>query len=94
MEYNLEGKTFGFRYQETRRHHERFCAMSDEEFLRNLPSAAHLACFISWIKELPHDLCLGDLGIVHQLIHLMDSPDPCIELQAIRERFENYLKLA
>ena len=67
--------------------------MTDEEFLNNLPSAAHLACFIGWMKELSLNELVGDQGIVHELIHLMDNTREIRELPKIRKQFESLLKL-
>lgn len=78
---------------ELKDHYTTFCEMSDEEFKTKLSSAAHLACIICFLKEIPTSSCLSDEGIVHQLIHLMDTNDPIINLQQIRELFKKDLEL-
>lgn len=95
MDYQVEGKTYVLRYQQLREEYLRHCAMSDKEFMANLPSATHLACIICYLKETPSYVCLSDEGIVHQLIHLMHIPDcPVIRLRPIRSLFKRTLMLA
>lgn len=93
MEYRVNGKTYSLSYMELKDHYTTFCEMSDEEFKTKLSSAAHLACIICFLKEIPTSSCLSDEGIVHQLIHLMDTNDPIINLQQIRELFKKDLEL-
>lgn len=84
---------FIFSYPALKKEYNRFVDMSDIDFLNNLASAAHLACYISYIKELPPEDTIGDKGIVHELIHLMDM-DKLYDVRAIREQFKELLKLA
>ena len=68
--------------------------MSDQEFMDNLPKAIHLACIICYFKEIPAKYCLSDIGIVHELAHLLHIPDKNVEpLSEIRKLFESDLKL-
>lgn len=95
MDYIVEGITFGISYKEIKELHEKHCSMSDEEFIKNLPSAIHLACIICFFKEIPTSVCLSDTGIVHELAHLIHIPDePVASLKEIRELFKNQLKLS
>ena len=98
MNYKLGDKTFSMSYRELRETHLRFCEASDEVFMSKLPEATHLACIISYLKELPIEATLSDLGIVHQLCHLMTIPldhlPPGSTLQEIRELFRDSLMLA
>lgn len=69
--------------------------MTDEEFLKNLPSALHLATVICFFKETPSYICLCDIGIIHELVHLLHIPeDTQGRLRDIRKDFEFQLKLA
>jgi hypothetical protein len=94
MEYLIKGETFGISYRSLKEHYIRFCEMSDEEFMKEIVAAAHLACIISYFKELPHDDVTSDVGILHELIHLIHIPhEPTIDLQQIREKFKTFLQL-
>ena len=94
IEYVLDGKSFSLSYQSLREDYYRFCNMTDEEFMNNLPSAAHLACIICFLKEAPSYVVLSDTGIIHELIHLMHIPEGnTTTLREIRKLFELWLKL-
>lgn len=94
MEYLVDGHKFSLSYQELREKYHEFCIMSDEDFMKSLPAAAHFACIVSWLKELPNDCTIGDKGIVHELIHLMHIPEGnTVTLQQIRELFKKNLEL-
>lgn len=95
MEYLLQGKTYTLHYRELKNHYERFCEMSDEEFLSNLPEAAHLACIICFLKETSAEDSIGDRGIIHQLIHFIAIPgESGIDLKSLRDLFKTTLNLA
>jgi hypothetical protein len=94
IEYVLEGRNYLLSYQQLREEHYRFCSMKDEEFMANLPAAAHLACVICYLKETPGYVALCDIGIIHELIHLMHIPEGnTTTLREIRKLFEETLKL-
>ena len=92
MEYILEDRKFNMSYQELKESYNSFCDMPDQEFLLNLPKAAHLACVISYLKEVPAYICISDLGIIHELIHLMDE-GTTTPLNEIRNLFRDQLEL-
>lgn len=91
--YTLENKTFKLSYSELRAEYKKFCAMSDSDFMDNLKDALHLSCIICYLKEVPAYVCLSDVGIVHQLVHLLDT-EPMVELAEVRREFEEVLKLS
>jgi hypothetical protein len=93
MDYLVNGHKYKLSYRQLKEHYNQFCDMTDEEFLKNLPGAAHLACIICFIKEIPTSSCLNDEGIIHQLIHLIDIPSTKKELPEIREEFRRELQL-
>lgn len=94
MEYIIDDKRFVLSYQELKEEYLRFCKMSDNEFLGNLPAAAHLACIICYVKEIPAQVCLADTGVIHELIHLIHIPDcDLLSLAKIRKLFKESLKL-
>jgi hypothetical protein len=94
MEYLVNGKRFTLSYIELREKYFMFIKMSDKEFLNNLPSAAHFACIVGWLKELPNDAVIGDQGIVHEIIHLIHIPNSNTRnLKEIRKQFKQLLKL-
>lgn len=95
MDYILKNKEFSLSYQELRREVVRMSLMSDNEFMDNLPKAIHLACIVCWLKEKKSSDVLSDIGIIHQLAHLLHIPnEPLINIQNIREQFYNELNLS
>lgn len=92
MTYLEEDRKFVVSYQELREKYLEFVNMTDEEFLSSLPKASHLACIICYFKEVPSYNCIGDTGIIHELIHLMDE-GTTTGLEDIRELFNEQLKL-
>lgn len=95
MEYIIENRKYILSYQQLREDYYKFCQMSDEEFMKNLPAAAHLACVICYLKEVPGYVALCDVGIIHELIHLIHIPEGnTTSLRDIRKLFEERLRLA
>ncbi len=94
IEYLVEGRKFGFDYQELKEKYMEFISMSDQDFLKNLVDAAHFASVICFIKNIPSYLCLSDTGVVHEIIHLMKENGTTTPLSEIRELFEQQLKLS
>lgn len=93
MEYLINQKKYSFSYKEVKQKYEEFCSLSDEEFMERIGEALHLACFISYLKELDNEQTIGDEGVVHQLTHLLTLFDPIICLKGIREQFKTLLEL-
>ena len=58
-------------YSGLRTDFNRYSAMSDEEFVRNVHLALHFAIFCSWFKENTSQQVLADDGVVHELYHLL-----------------------
>ena len=87
---------YGFSWQELQEAYERLCKMSDKEFVKNLPEAAHFACFVCWLKELGPEVTIGDQGIVHEICHMMHHPhkgrDP--RLAPLRKKFKSLLVIS
>lgn len=94
IEYLLNEKKYDLSYSELRESYMQFVQMPDDEFMKRLPEAAHLACVISFLKE-HGQWAISDIGIVHELIHLMHIPEGNTStLRDIRTLFEHQLKLA
>ncbi len=87
------GPQFSLSYSVLKEEHRKMVALSDAEFMTKLPAAAHLACIIGWLKELGPDATIGDEGIVHELIHLMDGTGTT-PLEKVRTLFATVLALA
>lgn len=95
FEYLSGNRKFTLGYQDLRRKHLEMCALPDEEFLKQIPQALHLACVICFLKETPIEHCLNDTGIIHELVHII-SLEPGsypMDLREIRKLFEEQLKL-
>lgn len=95
MEYLVNDIKYNFSYKGLKEDYHRLIAMSDKEFLENLPTALHFACFCSYVKELGLEATLGEEGIIHNLIHLIHIPnEPLVDLRQIRKSFKELLLLA
>lgn len=94
MDYLVDERKFYMSYRGLAEAHHQLCMLSDDDFMKALPEAIHLACVICYFKEIPTSVCLSDLGIVHQLAHLLHIKDePLIDLAEIRQLFCEQLKL-
>lgn len=95
MEYKVGNSTFSLSYQELRNDYFYYKNLSDADFMKNLIKALHFACIVSYLKENSLESTVGDKGIIHEMIHLLDIPDePLIDLQEIRNLFNEVLYLA
>ena len=95
IEYNVGDTKYLLHYQELKDHYIKHLEMSDEEFMKNIPSALHLACIICFLKEIPTYACLSDKGIIHELTHLLQFGETeLINLKEIRKVFKKQLKLS
>ena len=93
--YNIDKTKYVLHYQELKSHYIDHLEMSDEDFMKNLPSALHLACVICFLKEVPSYACLNDKGIIHELTHLLHHGEQeLVNLKTIRKLFNKQLKLA
>jgi len=94
MEYLVDGEKFHLSYSELRDKYILFSNFSLAEFLDRLPEVLHLACIISYLKEVPSYNTLSDKGLIHQLIHLLDiGEEPIIDAEKIRQQFIKEMKL-
>lgn len=94
IEYILNDRKYGLGYSELKESYYQFVQMPDDEFMKRLPEAAHLACVISFLKEFGQ-WAVSDVGVVHELIHLMHIPEGnTATLRDIRKIFEDQLRLA
>ena len=68
---------------------------SDAHILKNLPSIIHQYCWLSWIalksEMISIDEVLGDEGVMHELIHLLD-PDSEIQTKEDIRKVKKLLK--
>lgn len=95
IEYLVDGHKYLLSYRELRESYLNICDMSNEDFIKNLPTALHLACIICYVKEVPTYLCLNDRGIIHELVHLLHIPDTNTStVDEIRQLFKQQLLLA
>lgn len=92
MRYRINGNEYDIKYTELKSLYCEFCDMDDAEFHTRILEALHLACIISYFKEIPNEYTLSDEGIVHELIHVMQDEN-VRPLPEIRKDFEEILKL-
>lgn len=93
VQFNGDTSHYSLSYRDLREQHTRIVGLSDEEFLSSLPDALHLACVISYLKELGSEATVGDAGIIHELVHLLTLPQDS-DLAEIRRQFREVLALA
>lgn len=91
MKYILDDEEFIFDYQQVKERYEEYASLGDKEFMERLPEIIHSACFISYIKGFGNEV-LSDVGIVHELAHLLHLPND-YSLKKIRKKFKT-LKLS
>ncbi|WP_010486880.1 hypothetical protein [Pseudomonas sp. S9] len=93
VEYILDGKRFTYRPTELIEAHAELCLMPDSEFEQQhvLARALHLACMICYVLDTPTSDCLSDVGVIHQLAHLIHLDEPAVELQDVRRVFAGLL---
>lgn len=95
MIYLVGEKQYQLSYVDIRERYLQVVNYTDVEFISNIIEILHLACIISYFKELPAECTISDEGIIHQLVHLMHIPsEPLIDLTEIRNQFNTLLKLA
>lgn len=97
IEYRVDNVRYTLSYSQLKSEHEKLCSLSDEEFRRKLPEAIHLACIISYLKELPSDVILSDRGVIHLLAHQLHIPEDfevLSEFSEMREKFKSVLALS
>jgi len=94
MEYLINGNKYNLSYVELRDKYNEICSLSLQSFLARLPEVLHLACVISFLKEIPNEHIVGDEGLIHELVHLLHIPDePLVCAEKIKEQFETEMKL-
>jgi len=87
--YEIGNKTYNYDPNTLRFHYHSFTIMSDEEFMENIFSVLHFACFVSFVKKLSHIDTLSDQGIIHELVHLGNNgTKKFTNLSIVREKFE------
>lgn len=76
---------FSLSLKELAQEYSEILQYSDAEFREKLPNIAHFACIACWINNKSKNETIGDMGIVHELIHLMCLPET--DLQYVRDLF-------
>lgn len=90
----MNGKSFSASLLELKREYRRLKKLSDDDFIKEIKKALHLSCIVSFIKKLDINDTIGDYGLIHQLIHLLDIPEePLVDIREIRNQFETLLRL-
>ena len=94
MEYVLDDKKFSFSYKQLKEQYLKFKEMSEEEFFSDIPCLLHFACFVGWIKELGNDFLFFDVGIIHELVHLLEKDvETVLTKEELRDKFLTLLEL-
>ena len=82
---------FGLDYQALKATYNELVAIGDNEFRDRLPEALHLACVISFMKGLSINDTLSDIGVIHELAHIIHYPET--DLVPVRDAFKKHLRL-
>ena len=94
MEYIVDNKKFHFSYSQLKELYIQFKEMSDEEFFSDIPRLLHFACVVGWIKELGNDCLISDVGIIHELVHLLEKDvETVLTKEELRDKFLTLLEL-
>ncbi len=94
MEYLVDGHKYSLSYSELKEKYINISELPLEKFLLILPEVLHLACIISYLKEIPTYVTLSDRGLIHELIHLLHIGDePLLDAEKIRQQFIEEMKL-
>ena len=94
MEYLINENKYNLSYVELRDKYNEICSLSLQSFLARLPEVLHLACVISFLKEVPSYNTLSDEGLIHELVHLLHIPnEPLVCAEKIKKQFEEEMKL-
>lgn len=95
LEYRVGDKTYALSYKELRDKYVEFISIKDREFKERLPEALHLACIISYLKEIPNNCLVADDGLLHLIAHQLHIPDDTThEFREMRRLFKKLLALA
>jgi hypothetical protein len=82
-------------YESLREDYRRYTMMSDEDFLNDLVNILHFVCVVCWMKELKAQWLLSDVGLIHELVHLLPgSTGTTTSLDKIRDIFNRDCCLA
>lgn len=90
MDYLVDGLKYSFSYKELKSKYNEIVLMSDSDFIDNISEVLHFACFVSYFKELPNIQTISDVGIIHELIHLLHIPEET-DVKRVRKLFERLL---
>lgn len=93
MQYIIDNKKFNFSYKELRTQYYEYKNMTDFVFFADIPKLLHFVTFVGWIKELPAESLLSDVGLIHELIHILDETETVLTKQEIRENFNKLMLL-
>lgn len=74
-QYRLNDKTYSFSYKALKTQFEKYEQLSDAKFLADLPNILHFTVFVCWFKQLKTEDLLSDIGLVHELVHLLCLKD-------------------
>ena len=97
MEYLVGTSKYSFSYQDLKNDYIKYKSMNDADFTAHLIKILHFSCFVCYIKEIPTHAILCDTGLIHELIHLLDSNTKAhakMNLDDIRNKFNTICELA
>lgn len=91
----VDSRKFTLSYPDLREDYLRYTMMQDDEFLANVVDILHFACVVCYLKEVPSYIALSDIGVIHELVHLLpNSSGTTTSLGEIRDQFNLWCCLA
>lgn len=96
MEYLVNNHKYSLSYEELKYDYQEHLDMTDEEFFGDIPRVLHLVCIICYLKETSAHILLEDEGLIHQLVHMLDSntkSEPLIDNPQVRREIRESFKV-
>lgn len=95
IEYIIEDRHYMLSYQELKEHYNKFKNMSDADFKSNIVDVLHLICIVGYLKEVPSHVLLCDIGLIHEIVHLMKGEQEYgVNFKSIRAMFNQWMELS
>jgi hypothetical protein len=87
--YSVDDKTYVYDYMYVDEMRRTIINYSDQEFLDNIPKILHFTCFMSFILDIDSVDTLSDVGVIHELVHLLsEGTKGYVSLDSVRDKFE------
>lgn len=94
-EFNGNKRRVILHYQELKEDYLKIKEYSNEEFKEKLLEILHTTCIICHLKEIPSYNLVGDCGLIHEIVHVLNNTETFhSSIDNIREMWNSMCKLA